>query len=132
VYNNNGCIYYNDFCVIVATHFRGDGEEHFQQELFRTMAGAKQVASDDVPAGKYDIAEEFITREQFIRIMTNLPEAVEESEVEAMFSAVDVGKTDKISFGQFSKEQIAAADEVHFFFTRLTSRVATCQVSIYY
>ena len=39
------------------------------------MAGPKQYA-DDEPAAPYDVYSEFMTREQFCNVMTNLPEVV--------------------------------------------------------
>ena len=74
-YNDNGYIYYNDFCSIVAEHYRREDSEDFYQGLFRAMTGPKQYA-DDEPAAPYDVHSEFMTREQFCNVMTNLPEAV--------------------------------------------------------
>ena len=98
-YNDNGYIYYNDFCSIVAEHYRRalaeklslgcvihetldklcchrrEDNEDFDAGLFRAMTGTKQYA-DDEPAAPYDVHSEFMTREQFCNVMTNLPEVV--------------------------------------------------------
>lgn len=42
---------------------REDDEENFQQELFRTLVGAKPY-SDRIPAKLYDINKEYLTFEQ--------------------------------------------------------------------
>ena len=55
--------------------YRREDNEDFYQGLFRAMAGTKQYA-DDEPAACYDVHSEFMTREQFCNVMTNLPEAV--------------------------------------------------------
>ena len=39
------------------------------------MTGTKHYA-DDEPAAPYDVYSEFMTREQFCNVMTNLPEVV--------------------------------------------------------
>ena len=55
-------------------HRREDNEDFFEG-LFRAMAGTKQYAADE-SADLYDVHSEFMTREQFCNVMTNLPEAV--------------------------------------------------------
>jgi len=42
---------------------REDDEENFQQELFRTLVGAKPY-TDNKPAKLYDINKEYLTFEQ--------------------------------------------------------------------
>ena len=54
-YNTNGLIYFTDFCEIVAKQFRMDDETgHFDQELFRVLAGPKFYEDEGDPAASYD------------------------------------------------------------------------------
>lgn len=56
--------------------------------FFRTLIGPKSYP-DGVTAPLYNVNKEFLSMEQFKKIMTNLPEFVDEAEIEDMFNTAD-------------------------------------------
>ena len=61
--------------LLSSIKYRREDNDDFYEGLFRAMSGTKQYA-DDEPAALYDVHSEFMTREQFCNVMTNLPEVV--------------------------------------------------------
>ena len=81
---------------------REDDEENFHQELFRTLVGPKQFPPGS-QATIYNVNKEFLTLEQFKKIMTSLPEAVDEAEAEDMFSVADKDGNGRINYNEFRR-----------------------------
>ena len=52
-------------------------------------------------AKKYKIQEHFLTKQDFVHMMRNLPEKVSEEDIEEMFSYADKDQDGKISYSEF-------------------------------
>ena len=97
----NGFIYYPAFCRIIMRKLREDDDENFHQELFRTLIGPKSYP--DGPAPLYNVNKEFLSMDTFKKIMTALPEYVDETEVEDMFAAADKDCNGRITYREFKR-----------------------------
>jgi len=96
----DGFIYFPEFCKVIHKKFREDDEELFRQNMFKILCGTEPFP-EKFKAKKYKLHDHFITKKSFFQMMTNLPEKVDEEDIEEMFSYADKDKDGKISYLEF-------------------------------
>merc|ERR1711874_731099 len=97
--NNNGLIFYPDFCKLVLRKYREESKEILNQALFKVICGTDPYPQN-FRAKKWKIKDKFFTKADFQFMMRNLPVPVEEEEIEAMFEFADKDKDGKINYRQ--------------------------------
>ena len=55
----------------------------------------------DIRAKKYKVDKHFLTKEDFVHIMKNLPVPVDDEDIEEMFEFADKNKDGKLSYKEF-------------------------------
>jgi len=97
---NNGLVYFPDFCRIVLRKFREENQELFNQQLFKVLCGTDPYPQN-FRAKRYRIQEKSFGRDDFVKIMKQLPVLVDEEDIQEMFSFADKNKDGRISYSEF-------------------------------
>jgi len=93
-----GLIYFPDFCQLVLGRFRNDGVEDdlFRQNMFKMLCGTEPHPKD-FKAKKYRLERHSLSKEDFVHIMKNLPDA----DIDEMFAYADKNCDGKLSYSEF-------------------------------
>ena len=112
-------IFFPDFCQLVLERLREDkyAEEDFRRFMFKVMDMMMMMMilllsmlqmlcgtephPKDIRAKKYRVDKHFLTKEDFVHIMKNLPVPVDDEDIEEMFEFADKNKDGKLSYKEF-------------------------------
>jgi len=68
--------------------------------MFKMLCGTEPHPKD-IRAKKYRVDKHFLTKEDFVHIMKNLPVPVDDEDIEEMFEFADKNKDGKLSYKEF-------------------------------